>query len=172
MTNDISNFYGTSNEIVTKTYKPGSGGKSGYVDLTLHTKIEADAEKKRAEADRIAAAKAAGEQAKIDPEKYESMTFEELRAIRRAAPINQPERHIPQYERFKAAIGAKKAEIINREKEEKLAYITRKPYNEMTLGELNEILKICGIHPEDKIPQYSNKFLPAMKAARAAEMEK
>lgn len=167
MSNDISTFYGTSNEIVTKTYKPGSG-KTGRIDLTHHAKIEAEADKKRAEAAAAEAAKSAKEQAKIDPEKYESMTFEELRKIRRAAPINSPERHIPQYERFKVAISTKKAEIINREKEEKMAYITRKPYDEMSLDELNEILKICGIHPEDKIPQYRNKFLPAYQAAKKA----
>jgi len=170
MTNDISNFYGTSNEIVTKTYKPGSG-KTGRVDLTHHAKLEAEAEKKMAEAAAAEAAKVAKEQAKIDPEKYEAMTFEELRAIRKAAPINRPERHIPQYDRFKAAISARKSELINREKDEFLAYITRKPYSDMSLDELNEVIRKCQPRPESKIPQYYNKFLPALKAAREAHLK-
>ena len=160
----------SGNATTGKKYKPGSG-KSGKYDLTHHSKLEEEGKKKIAEREAAAAAKSAKERAKIDPEKYEAMTFEELRAIRKAAPINRPERHIPQYDRFKAAISARKSEIINREKSEKLAFITRKPYSEMSLDELNEILKICGIHPEDKIPQYSNKFLPALKAAREAHLQ-
>lgn len=160
----------SSNEVVTKTYKPGSG-KSGKYDLTHHSKLEEEGKKKIAEREAAAAAKSAKERAKIDPEKYEAMTFEELRAIRKAAPINSPERHIPQYERFKAAISSRKAEIINREKEDLLAWITRKPYNEMSYDELREILKKCQPRPESKIPQYYNKFLPALKAAREAHLK-